>query len=407
MDVREQLRAAPPGPAPSVDDARRTYQRGRRRVMRRRAAGAGATLAAVLVAVVVAVPFGTPGSIRVEDGPAGPPPADRGPDGGPTEDPGGVGEQGTVQVGEVVLTIPDGVSLERVVSGGEPCYSEAIGPTLVVMDSIVPDTQRDCPEGAVADTSVVAVPASGVPPAYLPGHADVEGTADVTDVDLLGTTGVVERWSLSDGTLVDTYLFTELDLYLTVIAPDLMPGFAEELLASATRAGATTDGDDATGSDGERTGAPPLDDEASTEDRQSPPEGPVDLELVDVRVGTHEGFDRVVFVFAGDGQVGWFTNLDDRAIEDGSGHEVDVAGGAVLTVALNAMAFPPDLPGPTVDWNGVRIPAPAGSGVLTEVVGSIWFEAQQQVFIGLDETVAYRVERLDDPQRLVIDLIHP
>lgn len=405
MDVREQLRAAPPGPAPSVDDARRTFQRGRRRVVRRRAAGAGATLAAVLVAVVVAVPFGVPGSIRVEDGPSGPAATDPGPD----EDPTGPGEVGTVQVGRVVLTIPDGVSLEQVGSDVEPCYTTA-NPYLVVMDSILPDGQRGCPDVAVAHTTVVAVPASGVPPMYLPGHADVEGSSDVTDVDLLGTTGVLERGSLADGTPLDTYLFTELDLYLSVVAPDLTPGFAEELLASAELADATsgTDGgDDTSRSEDDRSGAPPLDDEASTDDRQSPPDGPADLELVDVRVGTHDGFDRVVFVLSGEGQVGWFTSLDDRAIEDGSGQEVDVDGGEVLAVALNAMAFPPDLPGPTTHWNGVRIPAPAGAGVLTEVVGSIWFEGQQQVFIGLDEAVAYRVERLDDPQRLVIDLVHP
>jgi hypothetical protein len=414
MDVRDQLRTAPPGPAPSDDDARRTFQRGRRRVTRRRALGAGATLAAVLVAVVVAAPFGGPGPISVDDevlGPPDPPPAEPEPDRAPSDDTDGVGEARTVQVGEVVLTVPDGVALERTGSGSEPCYTVTPDPALVVMEAIVPDEPRACPDGPVSHTTVVAVPASGVPPVLLPGHADAGGSADVTDVELLGTTGVSERTSSADGVLLETYLFTELDLFLQVVAPDRTPGLSEELLASARWVDGTTGAGDGAASDpgagGAPTGAPPLGDEASTEDRQSPPGGPADLELVDVRVGTHEGFDRVVFEVSGEGQAGWFTDLGERAIEDGSGDEVDVAGGAVLEVMLNAMAFPPDLPGPTVNWKGVRIPAPAGAGVLTEVVGSVSFEGQQQVFIGLEEAVAYRIVRLEDPQRVAIDLLHP
>jgi hypothetical protein len=153
--------------------------------------------------------------------------------------------------------------------------------------------------------------------------------------------------------------------------------------------------------------APPVDDEASTADRVQAPDGPADLVVTDVRIGVHDGFDRVVIDLAGEGTVGWFTELGDVAFEDGSGTVVDVDGGAVLTLMLNAFAFPPELPDPSVRWDEGRVGAPADAVVLTEVVDSVSFEAQHQLFIGLTERVPYRIVRLGDPQRVVIDLLHP
>jgi hypothetical protein len=162
-----------------------------------------------------------------------------------------------------------------------------------------------------------------------------------------------------------------------------------------------------TGEPTEAGTAPPVDDDASTADRVQAPDGPADLVVTDVRVGVHDGFDRVVIDLAGEGTVGWFTELGDVAFEDGSGTIVDVDGGAVLTLMLNAFAFPPELPDPSVRWDGGRVGAPSDAVVLTEVVDSVSFEAQHQLFIGLTERVPYRIVRLGDPQRVVIDLLHP
>jgi hypothetical protein len=153
--------------------------------------------------------------------------------------------------------------------------------------------------------------------------------------------------------------------------------------------------------------APPVDDEASTSDRVRAPDGPADLVVTDVRVGVHDGFDRVVVELAGEGTAGWFTELGDVAFEDGSGAIVDVDGAAVLTLLLNAVAFPPELPDPDLRWDGDRVPAPVGAVVLREVVDSVVFEGQHQLFIGLTERVPYRIAQLDDPQRVVVDLLHP
>jgi hypothetical protein len=218
----------------------------------------------------------------------------------------------------------------------------------------------------------------------------------VSEVTLLGATGTVGSDATADGTPRDTYHLADLGLHLEVLDPDRTPELLDDLLATATLA---DDVDTA-------PSTPPVDDEASTQDREAAPDGPSDLELIDVRIGTHDGFDRVTLEFTGEGQVGWFTGLRDQAIEDASGDPREVAGDHVLEVFANMLAFPPDLDDPT-EWNGVTVPAPAGAGVVTEVVGSIWFEGQQQVFIGLREPVPYRIVRLEDPQRIVIDLQHP
>lgn len=167
----------------------------------------------------------------------------------------------------------------------------------------------------------------------------------------------------------------------------------------------TTDGGGDAPAD-EAAGAPPLAGDASTDDRQ---QDPVDaaLSLVDVRIGTHDGFDRVVFELVGDGQVGWYLTSDAEAISHGSGDEVDVAGDAVLTVDLVGVLYPMDAPAGVTTFETTHVGAPGGAAVVTEVINNQIYEGHHQLFIGLREPAAYRIERLDDPQRLAIDILHP
>jgi hypothetical protein len=150
--------------------------------------------------------------------------------------------------------------------------------------------------------------------------------------------------------------------------------------------------------------APPLSGEASTERRVAEPSGEGQLTTADVRVGTHDGFDRVTFELAGDSQVGWFIGYEDDPRQDGSGFEVEVAGNTTLEVRLHSIAMPGDGP------EGVElflddVAGPPG-GVILEVVNDTVFEGHHTFFIGLEEELPYRVARLDDPQRVVIDLVH-
>ena len=149
----------------------------------------------------------------------------------------------------------------------------------------------------------------------------------------------------------------------------------------------------------------PLDQTATVDDREQDNDG-FGMTISDVRVGTHEGFDRVTVDIEGDGEVGWFASWTDEPILDGSGEVADVEGEAYLTLATRGMALPDDRPEGVTAWDGETVTAPDGAPVLVEAVEGVLFEGQHQVFIGASEEVPFRIERLEDPQRIVIDLVH-
>lgn len=126
------------------------------------------------------------------------------------------------------------------------------------------------------------------------------------------------------------------------------------------------------------------------------------LVLTDVRVGTHGSFDRLVFEIGGDGDAGWHIEYVDDPRSQGSGNPVDVEGDAVLQVTLRDMAYPGDAP--TQPYDGPERITRSGSGNLHEVVEDTLFEGHHDFYIGLDQAGPYRVERLTDPQRIVIDI---
>ncbi len=127
--------------------------------------------------------------------------------------------------------------------------------------------------------------------------------------------------------------------------------------------------------------------------------------LSDVRVAGQQGFDRVVFELT-DSQVPGYdiSYLDGPAIQDGSGEEVEVAGGSALEVRL-APASGVDLRSGTFEATYTGPARVRGdTEVVTEVVRTGDFEANLTWVIGLDERVPYRVEVLSNPARVVIDL---
>ena len=162
--------------------------------------------------------------------------------------------------------------------------------------------------------------------------------------------------------------------------------------------------------------APPEETDEAPDDETEPIEGEETTEasddgevgvvaVTDVRVGTHADFDRVVFEIEGDGLAGWDVRYVDEATSQGSGEEVEVAGDAVLAVALQNVTLPPDLPADIEIWEEDRVEGPIG-GLIAEVVNDTIFEGIQLVFVGLDEERAFVIERFEDPQRVVIDIPH-
>ena len=179
--------------------------------------------------------------------------------------------------------------------------------------------------------------------------------------------------------------------------------------------GEATDDEEATetdepddGNDDEAAAVAPLDvDETTTTSERESVDGR--LVVTDVRVGTHEGFDRVTVELDGEGEVGWFTELTDQPTSQGSGEPVEFEGEVALWLAAQMITLPGDEPD-GVDEDAridvdLTVAGPEG-GVITEVVGDTLFEGLQTFVIGLDEERPYRIERFEDPERIVIDVLH-
>ena len=136
----------------------------------------------------------------------------------------------------------------------------------------------------------------------------------------------------------------------------------------------------------------------STDPQTAEPTGEWDLQLVDVRVGEHDGFDRVVLELSGTATPGWGVAWSDEAIAEGSGDVVPLEGDHVLTISASGTAMP--------DAGSFEVPARLGpAGDVAEVQVNGWFEGYTQVFAGVEgDERPFRVFTLTDPPRLVVDI---
>ena len=136
----------------------------------------------------------------------------------------------------------------------------------------------------------------------------------------------------------------------------------------------------------------------STDPQTAEPSGEWDLQLVDVRVGEHDGFDRVVLELSGTATPGWGVAWSDEAVAEGSGDVVPLEGDHVLTISASGTALP--------EPGSFEVPARLGpAGAVAEVQVNGWFEGYTQVFAGVEgEERPFRVFTLADPPRLVVDI---
>ena len=128
------------------------------------------------------------------------------------------------------------------------------------------------------------------------------------------------------------------------------------------------------------------------------PSGPPTALLQDVRLGGHDGFDRVVFDFAELTPAVDISFIGPPISGTPSGEEVPVEGDAFLRVRM-ARASGLDNSGvePVITYPGPdRLQFPDGS-IVTEVVKVEDFEDQLVWVVGLDERAEYGVVGLDDP----------
>jgi hypothetical protein len=142
-----------------------------------------------------------------------------------------------------------------------------------------------------------------------------------------------------------------------------------------------------------------------TAPKQGKPSGDAALTVTDVRLGRQPGFDRVVYDLGGVGTPGWLVRYTDRAVQDGSGNPVDVAGRSILEVRILGSAYPFDSgvtpyegPDPAVN---PEVPGIAG------VYRTTVFEGVTQSFIGVQsDRPPFTVTALSNPTRLVVDIAH-
>ncbi len=126
--------------------------------------------------------------------------------------------------------------------------------------------------------------------------------------------------------------------------------------------------------------------------------------LTDVRLGAHDGFDRIVFELAGEGQAGWQVGYTGAPRSQGSGLPVDVPGHAVLGITLTNIALPGDAVPGAQPWEEGNLRVDS-SAVLDTVVTDTLFEGRYAFFAGLDQQRPFAVGQLSSPQRIVVDLL--
>jgi hypothetical protein len=138
-------------------------------------------------------------------------------------------------------------------------------------------------------------------------------------------------------------------------------------------------------------------------DTSEPGDGAM-LTVTDVRVGTHEGYDRVVFDLEGEGTPGWRVEYVEEALDDGSGKPVEVDGDAILQVVISGTAMPMD--SGVEEYDGATI-EPDDTESVEQVVYRFWFEGYTTSFAGIDgEPKPFRVFALENPARVVVDVQH-
>jgi hypothetical protein len=169
---------------------------------------------------------------------------------------------------------------------------------------------------------------------------------------------------------------------------------------------------------GSASAAPPASQVASAEPIPSEDLGPFSCDLpihedatvaraniVDVRVGTHAGYDRVVFEFTDGVPEISLDRASPPFSEDGSGRQIEVDGSSFLSLTMRGGTKQTDEG--TSSYDGPTEFSP-GFPSLVHLVEAGDFEAQSTWIIGLSSEACVRVLTLteSDSPRLVIDIEH-
>lgn len=134
--------------------------------------------------------------------------------------------------------------------------------------------------------------------------------------------------------------------------------------------------------------------------KHRPAPAPYRLMVSGVRVGSHPGFDRVVFDLVGQGHPGWYVRYTTTPAQQGSGHPVPYRGATALQVGIEGTPYPFELGMDFPDHGTVT-----GSGNVTEVIFSSLYEGRTEFVIGVADELPYSVTVLEQPPRLIVDIV--
>jgi hypothetical protein len=125
--------------------------------------------------------------------------------------------------------------------------------------------------------------------------------------------------------------------------------------------------------------------------------------IVDVRVGTHDGFDRVVFEFDDGTPEISLNRATPPFAQDASGAPMDVEGESFLRLVMRGGTKQTE--DGTSSYDGSRDFDP-GFPALVDLIEGGDFEAQSTWYLGLTAEACVSVTLLEDEPRLVIDIQH-
>mgnify|MGYP002719598673 CR=1 FL=1 len=131
------------------------------------------------------------------------------------------------------------------------------------------------------------------------------------------------------------------------------------------------------------------------------PSAPAQLIVTGVRVGTHEGFDRVVVDLEGQGEPGWFVDYTSTPMQETTGQPLQVAGNAFLNINVDGTVTPYEV-GKDIQ---ATVEKAGDTGNVVDVVNAGTSQGRSQVVVGLRSELPYSVQVLDEPTRLVVDIV--
>jgi hypothetical protein len=132
--------------------------------------------------------------------------------------------------------------------------------------------------------------------------------------------------------------------------------------------------------------------------------GGVLAHTADVRVGTHVGYDRIVFEYLEDGTPAFeMRTARPPYVQDASGLPMTVNGSPVMEVTLNGATKLAD--DGSLTYTGPTEFAPEFAQ-LVHLIERGDFEAVNSWYVGFDGGDCIRAAVLTDPSRIVIDLQH-